>query len=146
MSFINDLKIDLLALDQECTEQPVKYGEFAEAYAEAVFKRDKAKQNYKLKQAQCELNVRQNPEMFGLGKVTEASVQATVITDPEVVEAESLYLEAVRQFELVRAGRDSFADRREQLSNLVALYRGSYFASPTEIQTKEHLEALDKVL
>lgn len=144
MGLLEDLQIDVLTLDKECAEQPGLLGEWAQQYPEAMFKRDKAKQNYKVLIANTELSIRQNPEMFGLNKITEAAVTAVLNTHPEVIEAEDQYLEAVKEFELIKAGRLAFLSRDTQLTNLTTLYKSSYYTTNTEAQIQaEEKAAID---
>ena len=130
-----DLSINEYALETECAIQPQKFMKWAERYSQALFERDKAKQNLKIKIAEINLSIRnQEPEVFGLTKWTENAVQSVLDKHPDILAAENIYLETIKNTELLRSARDAFQDRKFQLVNLVSLRNHQYYGDPLREQ------------
>lgn len=132
MSYMDDLTIDMFNLELECSKQPSIFMTWAEQYAQAVYDRDKSKQHLKVVTAKTNLAIRQSPQSYGIEKITEAAVQAALDLNSEVLAAEDNYLEAVKNAEIMRGARDSFDDRKKQLTNLVSLQNAKYYSDPTK--------------
>lgn len=140
-SYYEDLVIDRYKLEEECVDQPRRYMKWSEEYAEAIFKRDKAKQNLKIVSAQVQQRVRQDPDLYGVvaGQrgVTEGAIQAALDTNQEILDAEDLVLEADKNLQILKAAKESFDDRKRQLTNLVHLQLGQYYSDPVKAATSE---------
>jgi hypothetical protein len=139
--YYQDLVIDRFRLEEECVDQPRRFMSWSEAYAEAIFKRDKAKQNLKVVSAQVQQRVRQDPELYGAVAgargVTEGAIQAVMDTHHEILEAEDLLLEADKNLQILKAAKEAFDDRKRQLTNLVHLQLGQYYSDPEKAATSE---------
>ncbi len=116
------LAIDVTNLVAECADQPRRYYEAAEAYAEALgaVKQQKALLEYA--EAELRLRIRSDPQQWGVVKVTEGIVSEITATDEKIVEmrAELLTLEltAAKKKALV----DAYAQRSSLLKAEVELY------------------------
>jgi hypothetical protein len=145
-----DLTINEYALEIECADQPQKFMKWAERYAQSIFERDKAKQDLKVKIAEINLSIRnQEPDNYGLSKWTENAVQSVLDRHPDILAAENIYLEAVKNAELLRAARDAFQDRKFQLINLVSLRNAQYYGDPLKEQEAREMaarEAQERIL
>lgn len=145
-----DLQINEYALEIECADQPQKFMRWAERFAQALFERDKAKQDLKVKIAEINLQVRNaEPENYGLSKWTENAIQSVLDKHPDILIAENRYIEAVRDAELLRSAKDAFQDRKYQLINLVSLRNAQYYGDPLreqEAREEANREAQRKAL
>jgi len=132
--YLQDLQIDRFRLEEECVDQPRRFMKWSEEFAEAIFKRDKAKQNLKIVSAQTQQKVRMDPEQHGCVAgargVTEGSIQAVLDTHPEILAAEDKLLEAEKNLQILKAAKEAFDDRKRQLTNLVHLILGQYYSDP----------------
>jgi len=139
--YYQDLVIDRFRLEEECVDQPRRFMKWSEDFAEAVFKRDKAKQNLKVVSAQVQQRVRQDPELYGVVSgvrgVTEGSIQAALDTHHEILEAEDKLIEADKDVQILKAAKESFDDRKRQITNLVHLQLGQYYSDPGKAATSE---------
>lgn len=139
--YYQDLVIDRFRLEEECVDQPRRFMKWSEDYAEAVFKRDKAKQNLKIVSAQVQQRVRQDPELYGVVAgtrgVTEGAIQAALDTHHEILDAEDNLLEAEKNLQILKAAKESFDDRKRQLTNLVHLQLGQYYSDPGKAASSE---------
>ena len=146
----SDLMINEYALEIECADQPQKFMRWAERFAQALFERDKAKQDLKVVIAETNLGVRnQEPENYGLSKWTENAIQSVLDKHPDILAAENRYIEAVRDAELLRSAKDAFQDRKYQLINLVSLRNAQYYGDPLreqEAREEANREAQRKAL
>ena len=142
MGYFEELLIDRYKLEEECADQPRRSMEWGEKYAEAIFDRDKAKQNLKIVAAQVQQRVRQDPDLYGVvaGQrgVTEGAIQAALDTNQEILDAEDLVLEAEKNLQIMKTAKDAFlSDRKSQLTNLVHLQLGQYYSDPMKAATSE---------
>jgi hypothetical protein len=140
MGYYDDLLIDRYNLEEECADQPRRSMEWGEKYAEAIFVRDKAKQNLKIVSAQVQQRIRQDPELYGVipgvRGVTEGAIQAALDTNQEILDAEDALLEAEKNLQIMKTAKDAFlSDRKIQLTNLVHLQLGQYYSDPVKSAT-----------
>ena len=99
------------------------------------------KQNLKIVSAQVQQRVRQDPDLYcvvaGQRGVTEGAIQAALDTNQEILDAEDLVLEAEKNLQIIKAAKESFDDRKRQLTNLVHLQLGQYYSDPMKAATSE---------
>ena len=121
------LKINLQTLHEECAEQALLFEEASQltteakvALAHAQLERDKTKAN-------TELDIRANPDNYGLTKVTEGSVSAALTSSPVVVACEETIIKQDEQYRTVLALVGALEQRRSMLNSAVSLYVHSYF-------------------
>ena len=130
-----DLAINEYALEIECADQPQLFMKWAERFAQAIFERDKAKQNLRVVTAEINLQIRnKEPEIYGLPKWTENAVQSVLDKHPDILAAEDAYLLKIKEVELLRSAKDAFQDRKFQLINLVSLRNAMYYSDPLKEQ------------
>jgi hypothetical protein len=139
--FYQDLLIDRFKLEEECVDQPRRFMKWSEDFAEAIFKRDKAKQHLKVVAAQVQQRVRQDPDLHGAVSgargVTEGAIQAVLDTHHEILDAEDLLLEAEKNLQILKSAKEAFDDRKRQLTNLVHLQLGQYYSDPGKAAISE---------
>jgi hypothetical protein len=128
--FEKDLEIDKYSLDAECLDQPRKFMEWSQDYADAVSEQDRADQKLEVVKAQVEMEARKNPESFGLEKVTDNSIKAAVTMSKKVMEAHEAWVMTKHQVNVLRAGREALEQRKTMLENLVKLFLSGYWADP----------------
>jgi hypothetical protein len=140
----DQVRIDKDNLDEELIHQPALYQSVGEAMAEAVSNRDFADAELNRLCAETSLYIRQHPGEFPF-KLTEDSIASAVLTNPQVVEARTAYLNAKKHAQLMTNTLSVFERRHGVLENLVRLYLSGYFmdASASNLDARtEHLREL----
>lgn len=129
-NYKEELAIDLDALEQEWLMQPKLFMKYSEAASIARRELDEAKETADYTKAELDLTIRKNPERFHLSKITENSIEATIITTPEYIESHKEYIEAQYKYSLLMGAVKAFDQRKDALENLVRLHGQSYFSTP----------------
>lgn len=124
------LEIDPLQLDTEWLNQPTQRQVWGELLADAQFEQDQAKSELEVIRAEVDREVREDPEGFGVGKVTEASVANAVVVHPAVKKAVKKLNEARHKVNVLQAAVDGLEHRKRALTQLVELQGQDYFATP----------------
>lgn len=126
--FRDYLVVDKNNLDTLWEWQPRQYMEVAELYAQATMEVDRAKEALTLAQAVADKQIRLNPEAFGIAKITEATVQATISTVEAVKAANDKFLQARYRAAVLQAARDAMGHKRDALEALTRLWHDGYWA------------------
>lgn len=141
----NLLDIDRNVLDDEWIAQPKLYFEYAEQLVDARKNLDASKDKLNVLKAELEetaarldLNIRANPEQYGVdGKITEAVVKNAILLQEEykvarvsceVVQREITELK--QEVGILEAFISALGDKKSALENLVKLHGQNYFSSP----------------
>tara|TARA_Y100000310_G_C20213246_1_gene592328 strand:+ start:66 stop:536 length:471 start_codon:yes stop_codon:yes gene_type:complete len=123
----SSLAIDVNALDKECQQQPQLLTEAGEFLAEIKLKAKQAKMNYDEELSKAERQIRDNPDTFGISKITESAVKAAVVIHGDVHNAREKMLYTEYEAEKVNAIVDGFHHKRSMLDNEVKLYLAGFF-------------------
>lgn len=126
----NMIEINELELDKEWIKQPKMYLEHAAKLADARAEMDEAKSALTLVEAEMDLKIRNNPERYEIEKITEKTVQTTIITSARYKETQKEFFEAKHKVDLLSAVVDALEHRKKALENLVHLHCAGYFAEP----------------
>lgn len=126
-----DLQIDPTALDVEWLEQPRLFMKYAEAAAQAKKEVDQLKEALDVVKAQADHSIREEPEAYGLTKVTEATVLAAITQDGDVRQSLADLINGRYELEILNGAVRAFEQRKTALENMVRLHGASYFAGPT---------------
>lgn len=130
LNYEQDTRIDPDALDVEWLRQADLMFKYAKHAADCKKEVDDAKERLDVEKARIELNIRTDPESFGLPKVTEAGIQSAVLLTKEYKAAVQAYNEAKYEYEISVAAVRAMDQRKTALENLVKLLGVSYFAGP----------------
>jgi len=149
MNYLEDIRIDETALDIEWLRQPelmLKYGSLA---VEARMNMDLEKEVLELVKAKLDKEIRENPEKFGISKLTENVVQNIILLQDEYKEQNKKYLNAKYNYEVLKVVVDSLNQKRDSLENLVKLFGLQYFSGPKEprdlLKEKQNFEINRKI-
>ena len=117
-----DIKINTSRLSDEWVEQGSRYLYYAEALAEAIDTRDRAKQNLEVKSAELDQGHRKHwDELFPDSKMTEAALKSMILQDKLYKKALDLLNKANHNVNLLSSARSAFEHRKKALENLVLL-------------------------
>lgn len=126
-----DLYIEEDELDMECLEQPtlmLKYSRIASGLRQ---KADLAKESLDLVKATVEREVRDDPEEFGIPKITEAAVKAAILLDERYIDANHKLIDAEYESRVAAGAVDATAARTKMLETMSRLHGQNYFAGPS---------------
>lgn len=125
-----DFQIDRFRLDDEWVRQPDLFRRYSETLAMAKAEHDGLKNDLDVIRAETELKIRQDPDSYGLDKVTEGVIKATVEVQPEVKQAEKDVVTARYKVGVLEAAVGALDHRKRALSDLVSLHLADYFSKP----------------
>ena len=131
LNYEQDVSIDETALDVEWLQQANLMYKYARYQAETKKAMDEAKERLDFIKAKLEMDIRANPENYGLSKVTESAVASTILLQPEYQEASKKYIEARYENDVAAAAVKAIDQKKPALANLVKLLSVSYFAGPS---------------
>lgn len=128
----SELLIDLNQLDVEWMNQATTFMKYSELAADLKAIADRAKQNLDVVRAELDLEIRADPESFGLLKITESTVSSTIIGEKRYKDAFEKYISDKHDFDIMSAAVRAFDHKKSALENLVKLHGASWFAGPSE--------------
>lgn len=131
LHYEQDVSIDETALDVEWLQQSNLMYKYARYQAETKKTMDEAKERLDFIKAKLEMDIRANPESYGLSKVTESAIASTILLQPEYQEASKKYIEAKYENDVAVAAVRAIDQKKTALENLVKLLSVSYFAGPS---------------
>lgn len=130
------LVIDKNKLDEELQANPQLIADIAEAYAEALDKRDSSSEILKGVDADVSLDLRKN----ATEKLTEDKVKAMILVDPRHREQANKVLNYGKEFSLIQGLLKAADARTKALSGLVELHKTGYYGSGVD---SKYLSALN---
>ena len=131
LNYERDVSIDETALDVEWLQQADLMYKYARYQAETKKAMDEAKERLDFIKAKLEMDIRTNPESYGLSKVTESAIASTILLQSEYQEASKKYIEAKYENDVAVAAVRAIDQKKTALENLVKLLSVSYFAGPS---------------
>ena len=129
-TFSDDVSIDINSLDVEWERQSSVYHKCSIDYAEAVYEKDKKKFTLDVTKADLDSDIRKNPELYGLDKITEASVSNTIIACDAFKLATDNYIESNRDVNVLVAAKGALEHKKKALEKLTDLYLSGYWSEP----------------
>lgn len=127
------LDLDLNRLEEACQKQPRMMFHWGKDLALAKKKSKEAKNALKLCFAEASKSIRVAPGMYGLEKVTDASVEATVLTLEGYQKAQQNLVDTEYEEDVLDAFVKALTDRRGEIGSLVQLHGAMYWAKPDTI-------------
>jgi len=125
------LKPDRTRLDEEWVNQPKMVFDYIIQLEEAREALDEANSELKTVHAECDKDIRANPESYDLPtKTTETMIKNTIMLQPEYKAAEKEFLNIKHEVGIIGAAVSAMEHRKKALENLVYLYGQNYFSTP----------------
>ena len=140
MYTIEELKqyliIDQNVLNEELIRQPQLFADISDHYAEAISRRDLAKQVLE----QLDANLANEFRANSIEKVTDSKTENHVKSHPNHVEQHRRGIEYQLQVEKLAGDMKAFIQRNDSLKNLVQLFLSGYYGTnitinPDKIQS-----------
>lgn len=126
----NDLLINEHELDEEWITQPSKYMSYSADLAQAIYNRNRAKENLDVIEASLDSEARREPTPAGLGKATETAIKNWIKLQDTYREALEAYHDSDLEANLLQGAVNAFNHRKTALENLVKLFLAGYFSEP----------------
>ena len=117
--------LDKFALDEECIRQTELMDEAIEECISAVEEYNLLDQELKQKKSELDMEIRENPEEYGIAKITEGSVAAAVTRETADLSKELTKAEGRKYAAILR--KEKILARGGELKNLINLYLNDYF-------------------
>lgn len=128
------LDIDLLNLEVECQHQPKRFKKWSDILADAKRDHSQADADLDLVKAELDLEIRDDPNRYGLGKVTASAMAAAIKTRLPTMKrykrALRRLINAKHRVDVLEGTVKALDDRKKQLGHLVQLHGQQYFAAP----------------
>lgn len=125
------IKIDPMQLDVEAAMQAENFLAIAEDCIEAKAKIDRLEYDLDLLEAKTQMRIREEPAKYGIEKVTEGAISATVKLNDKVIEASEAVMDARKEHMLLQHTLMASEQRKRMLEILVTLHGQQYFAGPS---------------
>jgi len=130
-----DIAININALDFEWTQQASLVQKYTSVMANAIFDRDKKKDDLSIKKAELDLDIRENWVEYGLpsgrdGKPTETTVANAVTVHEEVQQMMADLNQLNYEVNIFTGIRNALEHKKAGLEHLSRLYLAGYFGEP----------------
>jgi hypothetical protein len=125
-NYLNDLKIEVDALDIEWLRHPHKFAKYSEQLAVANDRVRKSKNELDIIDAQLDKEIRD----FSEKKPTEAQIKNEIIQDERHLEALSKHNKALYEAEVLQGVVRAFDARKHTLQAMVQLISVGYLSTP----------------
>jgi hypothetical protein len=126
----NDLLINEHKLDTEWISQPSRMMSYSADLAQAIFNRNRAKENLDVIEASLDSEARREPTPAGLGKATETAIKNWIKLQDTYREALEAYHDSDLEVNLLQGAVNAFNHRKTALENLVKLFLSGYWSEP----------------
>jgi len=130
-NYEDDLRIDKYNLDYEWERQAQLYMKWAEAHAQAVLERDRAKELLDLARAELDSQIRESPEKFGFDKKpTETAIANTILQQDRYREVYKNFVETTKNMNILAGAKEAMAHKKKALEGITQLMVSGYYAEP----------------
>jgi len=130
LDYEQDIRIDPEALDVEWLGQADLMRRYTRHAAEMKREVDEAKERLEVGKATIEMDIRANPDKYGLSKVTESAIQSVMVLQDEYRQLMKEYIDAKYEADIAIGAVRAVDQRKSALEELVRLLGSSYFAGP----------------
>ncbi len=129
------LEIDMDSLDEEWINQPELFHKYAIKASLYSKKHDEAKAELDVVKAEAGKRIRQNPQKYGIKKVSEKAIEEAIILDHSYQEALEALHSAKYKWDIARDAVRALDQRCKALENEVKLHGQNYFSTPQADET-----------
>lgn len=126
-----DLAIDETALDIEWLRQPELMMKYIKKQSEAQKEYELKDQELKILVAGLDRSIREDPEKFGIEKLTEGSVDSAIKSRPSYKKLKKELIDCQYEWNMCNGAVSAFHQKRAALESLVKLHGMGYFAGPS---------------
>ncbi len=130
MNYEKDMNSDPSQLDIEWLEQSRLTMKYTKHQAQKQKEEDEAKEALALADAELDKEIRDDPEGFGISKVTDTVIKNTILLQKFHKESCKDYIESKFENNIAKGAVKSIDSKKTTLENLVKLNGQQYFAGP----------------
>lgn len=131
LNYEKDTSIDESALDTEWLQQASLTFKYCQLEADARKAVDDTKAQLDIVEAELDKEIRNNPEKFGLPKITESAIKSAILVNENHINAKDEYSQAQYELNMAQAAVRAIYAKKDALENLVRLHGQQYFAGPS---------------
>lgn len=128
-------QIDKFALDEECIQQTHLMDAAVEDCIKAVEEYNLLDLELKQRKSELDQEIREDPETFGINKITEGSVTAAITRETAELSKELIKAESRKYAAILR--KEKVIARAAELKNLINLYLNDYFVKGQSARMEE---------
>jgi hypothetical protein len=128
--YSKDIIIDENDLENEWLTHPSLYLYYAEAHAEAVYKKDIKKSTLDYTYSILYDDIKTNWRDHFSSKPTEPAAKEWIVRNPKYRKAEKEFIEATRNANVMLNVKNAFEHRKHALSNVVSLMITGFHSEP----------------
>lgn len=140
----NNFVIDEHNLEKEWVKQPQLIYQLSNEIATIQYKIDSLKLKMVIHESELSVDIRANPEKYGLDKVTEKAIENIITNDEKRKKMEATLIEYQLNLSMLKGAYTALEHKKKALENLVHLLTIDYFAQPTVKTDNEILNELKK--
>ncbi len=148
------LRVDPFSLVEDWEQQPHLFMFWSEKWVDAVLERENIKQRLEVLRARLDLDIRQNPESYGISKITESVVDSVIKRHPKYQQLLAEYNRSCSEVNFLSSVREALNHKRKALESLTQLWVTGYYHHPSASRTskeedairKKHLEELNSTM
>ena len=129
---MDSLRIDSGDLVRECSAQAFQFNEAGQAFVKATANAKMLKSKLELMEAELSLAIRENPEAFGIEKITEGAVKSAILTDRKYIKAGEELQGAEEEASSLQVLKDAWSQRSSMLKAEVDLKCKMSFSADEE--------------
>jgi hypothetical protein len=122
--------IDEQQLVEEWVEHPSRVFYYARLAADIQMSLDEARRHDEVLRADLSLDIRKNPDEFGLQKTTEGLVNAAIESNEDVQVSAKKIIRLKNELDYAKAAVSALESKKKALECIVQLHATSYFATP----------------
>lgn len=124
-----DVKFNKHDLDGAIETQTTNFADIAEAVALAISRRDEAKDNLKVVEAEIDADIRKSIELDkDTKKPSEPQIKMMIMLDKDMGTAQKRFDRLARDARALEACKESYSQRSYMLREMVALWLGGYYS------------------
>jgi hypothetical protein len=135
--FNEDIKINENDLEGEWLEQASLFLYYAEAHADAMYLRDRAKSKMEYTYSKLYANVKNNWDKYFDSKPTEAALKEHILSHKKYKEVEKEFIKATKDVNMLLNVKTAFDHRKRALENLVSLRISGFYSEPKNRANKK---------
>lgn len=137
--------IDLNRLEWEWARQPGLYHDAAMKAADKRRDQSRAEAELELTEAEVDREVRQNPAVFGLEKLTEPAIKLAIVASKRYKRAQQDAIEAKHDLDVAEVAVKTLDHKKYALQDEVRLRLSNYFSEPM-VKSDEGGDRMEKRL
>lgn len=137
------LPIDRTRLDEECAGQASLYNEIGEIVAELKRDARTAKDFVDRERSRLRKEIRENPGLHGISKLTESALEDGVNTHPDYIKAQQNYAEAQYLADLSATLVTAAEERKSMIKDAVTLFVHEFYSTKDDLgSAKANMQAV----